>query len=441
MICKQARVAAVGLTTLLALVGCGSDDNESPSLDGGTQTLDAATPSPTGQLDASAPSTGPAIYAYGLEIPDPDGNRLFYTAITNSPSLGSIKKESLRMFAPYSGFQVVDGFLFVGDGAGPFVTKFRITDQLGYEEVAKINFSQFPLSNEEALNFYYANFKSGSTVYHHYGEDKSFRIVWDPAAAKIVTSKTDTKLPAPTATTALNATGNRTGIKWFKGPVMQAFNQKILATEGQGPESYIAVYDEVTHDEKSVVTISNCPGLEQATMDEDGNVYFGTTFGIAIDALYKKGPAPCVVRMKADGTLDPTFEQTDLTKYTGGHYAVNFRYLRDGKATALVLHEERTNLKFEGAPDYALADKFFEDRSLWDFTMIDLKAGTSKVVTGFKPGTQLRLHHRIIRLEGRDLLVHANDDGTTTTYELHTDGTATFDAEVIGEVWSADRVR
>jgi hypothetical protein len=317
---------------------------------------------------------------------------------------------------------------------------YEISDELDWKKVTEINFGAYPLPEGETLNFYFANFKDETTVYHHYGEDKAFRIQWNPKTAKIVKAHTDTHLPAPTETTAISGSGNRTDVRWFKGPVMQPFQQTLLETDEYGPQSFIAVYDETTHAEKSLITVDDCPGLEQTTMDENGDLYFSTTYHFSVPALYGKGLPSCVVKVSADGTRDESFD-TDLTKLTGGHQFINFRYLADGKATAHVLHEERMGLEWEGEPDLTRWDTIWEDASLWDFVLIDLKTGAVKEVTGFDTEHDLGAYGRILELEGHHFLIYPSGDGNSVMYELRTDGTVTRGSDVTGEIWSVYRLR
>lgn len=459
---RSARLSAFIACAALGLTACGDDDEtiilaDAGGLDGGNVLLDGSSNvSPDGSgpiapvdsgtpllgVDSGTPAT-PPVYVWSMAIPNADGDLDSYVGLTNSPDFASIDRSKLRMFQPYSGVAAIENHVFIGDANGPFVTKFRITDSLQWEEVAKINFGAYPLPEGEMLNFYFANFKSETTVYHHYGDDKSWRIVWNPREAKIVTSKTDTNLPEPTSTTAVGASGNRTDIKWFKGPVVQPFHQTILATDDYGPESYLAVYDPVTHDEKTVITVPNCPGLEQVTMDEQGNLYVGTTYNIPLKKLANKGPAPCVVRLKSDATLDTSFPANDMSAWTGGHYGINFRYLRDGKATAHIFHEERvTGFDFNNLTPEQVES--LSDGKYWELELIDLVAGTSKVITGWKEGDDVADYGRQISVDGKTYYVHQSSyqsNSTSHYYELNTDGTVTFRGETVGEIWTVTRLR
>ncbi len=191
-------------------------------------------------------------------------------------------------------------------------------------------------------------------------------------------------------------------------------------------------------------------------MDEEGNVYFATTFNAPTRHLYGKAPASCVVRVKPDGTLDEDFGINDLTAWTGGFYGVNFRYLGNGKAVANVLHHDRLgNVNWSGDVDPEIETKISgqwtdagyisEDPSLWEMHQIDLEKGTSKIVKGFDTKHDVSYYSIFFLVDDRVFVsVQYDVDEATNNaiYELDT-GAATVEpvGQVVGDLAGVERVR
>lgn len=384
---------------------------------------------------------------------------LFHTAVFKKESEGGgvdvhvnlidaldfskINLTEAKVFPGYAGVAAIGGKVLVGDGRKPFVYQFDITSDLKLKETAKIDFSAYPVDEWNYMNFYFHSFKDASAVYYFYGEAKTGHVVWDPTAAKIVADVKATKIPPAPAGRFMNNYGNRTGNIGFAGPVVQPFGLTDEDWTDYGEKSWLAVYDPQTHAEKSVIEVP-CPGLQQVTKDEKGDLYFSTTYNVPTKALYKQAPASCVVKVKADGTLDSAFGRQDLTRWTGGFYGVNFRYIADGKAIANVLHHDRLGADFTKPVDPAVAAKIDEDASLWELEMIDLATGKSAPVTGFKAEHDIGSYLTGFAVDNRFFTVFQIEGSTTTRsaiYEIKTDGTARHAGDVPGELWGVSRVR
>jgi hypothetical protein len=206
------------------------------------------------------------------------------------------------------------------------------------------------------------------------------------------------------------------------------------ADDLSGPVSQIAAYNPSTHLETAGIE-APCPDLSVSSQDEAGNTYFSTWFYNPTLALYGDGPAPCVVRIKPDLTLDTGFT-TDFTQLTGGKYVKVFRYLGNGKAIASVLDQETLEADFSGEYDEDV-DAAIWEADHWRLWMFDLEAGTAKPIEGVERAGSTFMWAKF----GERTFVfqrHA-DVGRTQVYELQADGTATerFDTEG----WFYDWVR
>jgi len=319
-----------------------------------------------------------------------------------------------------------------------------VSDDLSWSEAGDLNFGAYPMDEYNFMNFYFQSIKDEKAVYFYYGADKTSRAVWSPKDWQIAESREDTNLPAPAAGWTLQNGGNRTGIRDYTGPVVQAFAQWREETSEYSDTSWLAVYDEETHRERDVLEVA-CPGLQQATKDERGDLYFSTTFNLPTAALYAAGPAPCVVKVKANGALDRSFGENDLTAWTGGFYGVNFRYLSGGKAVANVLHHDRiAGLELAGDVNPDIATRIDEDPTLWELHLIDLEAGTSEIVTGFDADHDVGHYTTYQVVDGRTFVTVQLDTETTrsSVYELElATATVSLVATAEGDIWETARLR
>jgi hypothetical protein len=390
-------------------------------------------------------TTNEPVYLIQTAIYAPD-ETFNYTVLghTLDFNIDLARLDTARQFPGYTGIEAIGGTVYAADGAAPFIRKYQVNDDLSWKELGKLNFSAYPMDTNNYMNFYFQSIKDDDSVYFYYGADKTSRVRWSMKDWKIVEALQDTKLPTPPAGWVLINTGNRTGIRDYKGAVVQAFTQYNEETDSNSDKSWLAVYDPTTHVEKDVLEV-DCPGMQQSTHDEDGNMYFGTTFSFPTKKLYGKGPAPCVIKVKPDGTIDTSFAPNDMTAWTGGFYGVNFRYLGEGKAIANVLHHDRLGGTFTGDVEKAVVDKISDDPTVWELHLIDLAKGTSQVISdGFKPEHDLGWYTIYAQVDGRTFIIVQLDteDTRSAVYELDVaNAKVTFVANAEGDIWGVQRLR
>ncbi|MET0283802.1 MAG: hypothetical protein ABW352_05010 [Polyangiales bacterium] len=461
--------AALGLSLLMG-VACGDDDNSTPAnpMDGGTPDAssidssvspDATIVTPDGSVvPPPPPPAQKAVYAFTVGAATPDG--AFQYVVLRDKLDFNFTLADLRggkEFGGYAGIAGIGGHIIVGDAETPFATKWKIEENLTWTEVGqKLNFSNYITEDGDGLNFFFQAIK-GSDMFLYYGPDRTSRVHWNVDEWKILGEYKDTKLPVPPEGFTLGSNGNRGGIRDWKGPITQTFSIGNDTTRLPTDTSYIAVYDEATKAEKAVLEIP-CPAIQQATMDEEGNLYYGAVFAqIMVPQLYGQVKPTCMAKVLANGTLDPALPPTDMKAWTGGFPGLNFRYLRNGKALLMVLRTDRLGqTTFEGAPDPALVakvygafgtdDKYtFADKTVWEQRIVDIKAGTSKVITGWENDLYNPHYMHAFTIEGRSFLIAQYDpygDAKDTIYEVNVDtATVTKVADVPGTFGGVQRLR
>jgi hypothetical protein len=381
----------------------------------------------TGPVDGTEP-----LYALMTQVYSAD-DRTVYIALTHDLELGDDALESAHEFGGVANFAPVGGRILVSDGQEPTITEYAIGDDLQWHAGDAVSFLDYPL--EDNANWYYQFVVDADTVY--LPVETSKRILWNPAEMTITGIVEDSALTLARDGLTLYSAGNRNAVR-YEGASLQPFFYVSDDWTTYGATSPIAAYDPVTHEESKVIE-APCTGMAIGTQAEDGSTYFGTWDYVGVDALYGRGPAPCMVRVLRDLTLDETFT-TDFTSWTDGRYVNNFRYVGDGKAVGNVLHQEELAFDFQAPYDPAIWDVVWTSGPHWKFWIFDLVAKAAKPVDGIDVDISSGAQFAV--LDGRTFVFLPYDDwGRTKIYELDDDGVATEHADVLGDVFKWERVR
>lgn len=384
--------------------------------------------------DASSESeqndgVGP-VYAVTSEIFDANGERSVYVKLEPSLEIKEISLDDAREFHGVANIAGIGGRLFVSDGESPTITQYTITEDLEWVPRGKIGFNNYGVGDN-------ANFFGQFQVDDHtmiLNFNVAGRIVWDPMNLTITEVLDDTQLQLTSGELTLAGAGNHSRLR-YAGDSLQAFFYHDVDWYDFGTTSAIAVYDQKTHEEVSVID-GPCPGLAVNSMDEQGNTYFSAWDYTPLFALYGVGPAPCVARVTSEGKLDSDFD-SDLSSLTGGRHVMNFRYVRDGWGFADVLHHELLDADFEGELDPTVLDQIWEGGAfkLW---RIDLQNGKAEP---FDDVGDIGMGWHAEVIDDRTFLfVPSPDWSKTMLFELDAEGTATKLLESPGTV-SIQRIR
>lgn len=358
-----------------------------------------------------------------------------YVTLTNTlDPAADLTLEDAREFPGYVTIASADGNLFVTTADTPVIRRFGVSEALTWEERGELS-----LINEGVLEggFSRQYMRRDQVVYAEV--DSAQHALWDPVGFEVLGSRFETQLPLARDGLDLFAAFNRNYFV-FDGPVMRPFSYHDQDWFRWAADSQIVVYDPDTHAERAVLD-APCPGLDTITRDESGNLYFSNWEYSSLHVLTGTGAAACVVRVNPEGNLDPEWDP-DLTQLTAGRQVMNFRYLRDGKALAAVLHAEYFGADFDFASELATQDAFWDAYALnYRLWLFDLSAGTAEPVRGLPDG-DVSPSYAHSEIDGRIfLLLEATDYSSATVYELSADGAATRRFSVPGSSYQWLRVR
>jgi hypothetical protein len=380
-------------------------------------------PACSGEARVAGTAGGGPVYALMSQVYTDDG-RTVYIAATHSIDTGEVSLDGAHEFPGVANFEAIAGRLLVSSGDAPIITAYEIDDALDWHEGQTVSFAAFPL--EDNANFFYQYLVDEHHMYMPFDGYK--RIVWDPTELEIETVLEDTRLVPERNGMPIEAAGNRSGIR-YPSRVMMPFFYHDEDWYEFAPVSPIAVYDPQTHEESKVIE-APCAGLAIASQDEQGNTYFSSWDYGPLLALYGLAPPPCVARITADHELDESFT-SDLTQWTGGRFAINFRYIRDGWGLANVFHQERLGVDFTGGSiDAAVQDQVWEEEN-WSVWRIDL---ANQEAHPFEAVDLPSFGWGLVEIDGRSILtVPYADSSRTKFYELDGSGNASELLDVVGD--------
>jgi hypothetical protein len=374
-------------------------------------------------------SNGP-LYALHTILFDPEFNATSYVELSDTLELDSFSFENAREFAGYAFIAAFDGKLLVSDGESPIITRYDFTNELEWPDGERLGFEQHGVTGGEA-GFERHWFQSETIAYLTLGV--TGRVVWDPTNFEILGVEEDSELPLKRGGLAIDDTFNRQP-RVSDAPVLKPFYYHDEDWFEFGETTLVATYDPVTHAETSIIEVP-CPAVEVPSVDEEGNTYLSAwTFGPVV-SLYGEGPSLCVRRITPDATLDEAWAP-DLTQWTEGRPVKVFRYLRDGKALATVLHTEDLAADFSTPYDPDVDADAESHYRLWLF---DLDAAAATPVDGI--GAMNSGFHSTTFDERTFVFVPTDDWSATEVYEIDLDGVATRRFDTIGRLSEWIRVR
>lgn len=375
------------------------------------------------------PGPDPSVYAM-LSIVWSDDEPTGYVLLTDTLDTEQPSLDDALEVPGYASMAAVGGNLLVASGDDPSITQYAIGDDLTWQRGPTLSFLNQGL---EEAGFFRQYLLEDSVAYTDL--DVSKRVVWDPSALEIVGVRETSELPLERDGLPLYANFNRS-YHQFEGRVLRPFSYHDDDWYVWAADTQIVAYDPTTQEEATILD-APCPALDSVSVDEAGNSYFSTWEYAALRGLMGD-PAPCVVRVTPEGELDTSWPP-DMTAWTGGRLFKLFRYVGDGKAIALVLHDE----EFDDV-DYAGldVDAFYELEGLhYRLWLFDLEQQTARPLEGIAP-EDTSSTYSLARLDDRTFVfTSATDFSSTKVFELGADGAVSERFEVPGLVYQWLKLR
>jgi hypothetical protein len=359
--------------------------------------------------EGAAPD-GPA-YVVSTMVSSDDGTT-GYVSVLDSLEPQTIDNENAREFAGAADIWVHEGAVFVSNDEAFTISKFVVEDGALVEQ-GVLSFAAYGLGS---FGFWLNRFVAADKAY--FLNDTAEYIVWDPASMEITGTL---PLPAPAAREgfrAFTAYSDRASIL-KDGLLYQPFYYTDDSYFLFAPDTRILVID-VASDLVLDAIDAPCPGLDYATVDGDGNLYFSSWVYAAGGAAVLDQPDTCVFEIPARGAPRVAFRVADVSD---GRQGGVMRYVANGRAMISVLHDER----FPPSDAPSASELTFANN--WRFWSYDLASGGAAPLESidWNGGAQYSFD-----IDQRTyMLVAASDYSTTRVYDLG-DGlslTPVFDTE------------
>jgi hypothetical protein len=346
----------------LAAAGCDSSNDDagtdsksdSVSQDKTNNKVDASTPEPEAattdeaRVDAESPSDSkaeedkkpePPLYALSTSTSAGDES-VSYVNLVDKLDGQTLEFAQAREFSGLADLWVLGDDVFVSDDESMQITKYRLKDDQ-LEEVGAINFSN---TGVPSVGFWTSTFVSPEKAYVF---NKTEVIIWNPSKLEITGSITLPELENRGTLTGFISYTDRAAVlrgnKLFV-PVYWTNEEDFFSYDAK---SRIMVID-VEKDEVIESLDAPCPGLDFATEDEAGNIYFSSWVFAPPAAALLDQPTSCVAKIAAgnDSVVEKAFDVKDVT---GGLEGGVLRYVGDGKAILSVFDPSHEQVETEAS--------------------------------------------------------------------------------------------
>lgn len=305
--------------------------------------------------------------------------------------------DSAREFTGMADAWVWQGAVYIAELENMTITKFKLRGSELAEE-ASISFADYGLVD---LAFWVNAFLSPTKAYVVNGTSEY--IEWNPKTMEI-----EGTVPMPELL-------EREGLR----PFASYTDRSVAVRDGlfyhpfyytnddyfeYAQTSSIAVYD-VDSNELVKVIEAPCPGLDHATQDAEGNLYFSSWIFAPGGAAVLDQPTTCVAKIaKGEDEATVAFKVKDLT---GGLEGGVLRYTGDGKGSLAVLH-----------PDHAPEEDQGDAQAVawgtnWKFWSYDFATNEATAVEDDPIGWNGGTAYGSIIGDKSYVLVQTGDDATT----------------------------
>ena len=352
---------------------------------------------------ASPTSEGHPNYALSSVLFDTDYNASTYLTLLDSLDQERIDWDQAREFPGFADVWVRDGSIFVSQEDFT-ITKYSVEGGRLIER-GRLGFAAYGPTD---FGFWRNAFISSTKAY--FLNNSSEYVVWDPQSMEV------------TGTVPLPVLADRDELTPFPGYSDRAavvrdgflFQPMYWTDESYfkfSPDSRILVFD-VERDALVNVLEAPCPGLDFATSDADGSLYFSSWVFAPGGASVLSQPATCVVKLLiSDLSLSVPFNVADVM---AGHEGGVMRHLGGENFLFSVLHSENAPATAAGDP------QLIANGNNWRFWSYDRTTGAASALDAIDWNSGGAY---AVEVDDRKLmLVPKSDYSATTAYEIAGDG-------------------
>ena len=285
-----------------------------------------------------------SAYIVGSTLNSPEGWNA-YVAVLSELQPQTIDYGAVLEVPGRADVWVWDGKVFIAQAEAPVVSRYAVTSDLALveEEGTRLSFAAEGLASAQ---FWNAIWLTPEKAYMNNAALLEY-VVWNPSTMQIVGRVAHPSIEERAGYVVRNSSTNR-GSTIRDGKVYHTYYWTDENYERYAPESRIAVYD-IETDELLDVIAAPCPGLDVATQDEAGNLYFSSWTGLPGLSLVLGEPTSCAVKIPAGSEqIDPswTLSWPDITE---GRHGAALRYQGGGHGLVSIFHHER--VEYDGASD------------------------------------------------------------------------------------------
>lgn len=328
----------------------------------------------------------------------PEGSAA-YVSLLDRLEPQTVHAADAREFAGAADLWVHAGALFVTNPEALTITKYRVSGGELVEE-GVLSLAAYGLTD---LGFWLNSFVAPDKAYVLNGAAEL--VIWNPERMEITGALALPEVAVPEGFQLFPGYSDRAA-RLRGGRLYQPLYTTDESYFSYTPETSIAVIDVATDSVVSVLE-APCPGLDYATADAAGDLYFSSWVYAAGGAAILDQPATCVARVLADDTVERAFAFEDVAE---GRQGAALRILSGDRALISVLHDERAT---EAEAGDAAAFTFGAN---WRFWSHDMASGASTMIDAidWNAGGQYTFD-----IDGKHYTaVPAGDYTATTVYEL-----------------------
>jgi hypothetical protein len=320
---------------------------------------------------ATPTEAAPTAYIVGSTLNSPEGWNA-YVAVLSELAPQEIDYDTVLEVPGRADVWVWDGKVFIAQADTPVVSRYGVTADLELveDQGARLSFAATGLASAQ---FWNAIWLTPEKAYMNNAAGLEY-VIWNPSSMQIIGSVAHPSIEERAGYVVRNSSTNR-GSVVRDGKVYHTYYWTDENYERYAPDSRIAVYDIAT-DQLIDVIDAPCPGLDVATVDEAGNLYFSSWTGLPGLSLVLGEPTSCAVKIPAGSDqLDPswTLSWPDITE---GRHGAALRHQGSGHGLVSIFHHER--VQYDASSDaFALIGT-----ESWQTWRVDLLARTAIPLEG-----------------------------------------------------------